>query len=116
MMRFSTPSRPSPKAILLYLATLPLAAAAKCGSVDYSLGAEALSDMHDYVVTMMLYVVYVLYAVGSVVCVVSALQIYVKMSFGEPGVLKSIMTLFGAVFFLIGATIFMPALFGYQIY
>ena len=29
---------------------------AKCGGVDYSWGADALALMHDYVVTMMLYV------------------------------------------------------------
>lgn len=31
---------------------------AKCGGVDYSWGADALALMHDYVVTMMLYVLY----------------------------------------------------------
>ena len=35
-------------------ASLP--ASAKCGGVDYSWGADALALMHDYVVTMMLYV------------------------------------------------------------
>lgn len=37
-------------------ALLPLSASAKCGNVDYSWGADALAGMHDYVVTMMLYV------------------------------------------------------------
>ena len=37
-------------------ALLPLFASAKCGNVDYSWGADALEGMHDYVVTMMLYV------------------------------------------------------------
>lgn len=40
-------------------ASLP--ASAKCGGVDYSWGADALALMHDYVVTMMLYVPKVLY-------------------------------------------------------
>ena len=35
-------------------ASLP--ASAKCGGVDYSWGADALALMHDFVVTMMLYV------------------------------------------------------------
>ena len=35
-----------------------LTASAKCGSVNYSQGADALAMMHDYVVTMMLYVLY----------------------------------------------------------
>lgn len=33
-----------------------LPVSAKCGGVDYSWGAEALALMHDFVVTMMLYV------------------------------------------------------------
>ena len=33
-------------------------AAAKCGGVDYTWGASALAQAHDYVVTMMLYVLY----------------------------------------------------------
>lgn len=35
-------------------AVLPVSA--KCGGVDYSWGADALALMHDFVVTMMLYV------------------------------------------------------------
>lgn len=35
---------------------LPYSAFAKSGSVNYSWGADALASMHDYVVTMMLYV------------------------------------------------------------
>ena len=37
-------------------AVTSLAAAAKCGGVDYTMGAEALARMHDFVVTMMMYV------------------------------------------------------------
>ena len=40
------------------LLSLPTLASAKCGGVDYSWGADALSNAHDYNVTMMLYVVY----------------------------------------------------------
>ena len=36
----------------------PCTAAAKCGGVDYTMGAEALARMHDFVVTMMMYVVF----------------------------------------------------------
>lgn len=35
-------------------------AAAKCGGVDYSWGADALARQHDFVVTMMLYVLYLI--------------------------------------------------------
>jgi len=94
---------------------LPLSALAKSGGVNYSWGANALATMHDYVVTMMLYVLYICYAVAAVFVVVSAFQIYVKMNAGEDGILKSIMTLVGACLFIIGASIVFPAFFGYRI-
>ena len=47
--------------ILCLLCLVPCAAFAKSGSVNYSWGADALATMHDYVVTMMLYVPKVLY-------------------------------------------------------
>ena len=71
--------------------------------------------LHDYAVTMMLYIVYLCYAVAGIVVIVSALQIYIKMNTGEEGVKKNIMMLVGACLFLIGATIVFPAFFGYQI-
>ena len=40
------------------LLSLPMSSSAKCGGVDYSWGADALSNAHDYTVTMMLYVVF----------------------------------------------------------
>lgn len=46
---------------LLFGVCAALPASAKCGGVDYSWGADALALMHDYVVTMMLYVPRVLY-------------------------------------------------------
>ena len=94
---------------------VPCSAMAKSGSVNYSWGADALATMHDYVVTMMLYVLYVCYAVASVFAVVSALQIYIKMNTGEEGITKSIVTLFGACLFIIGASIVFPAFFGYRV-
>lgn len=35
---------------------IPIVAFAKGGSVDYSWGADALATMHDYVITLALYV------------------------------------------------------------
>lgn len=49
----------------LYAALTPALASAKCGNVDYSWGADALASAHDYAVTMMLYIVYLCYAVGG---------------------------------------------------
>ena len=94
---------------------LSLTVSAKCGGVDYTWGADALAKMHDYVVTMMLYVLYIAYAVAGIVVVAASLQIYIKMNSGEEGVTKSIMTLVGACLFIIGASIVFPAFFGYNI-
>ena len=94
---------------------LPAVASAKCGSVDYSWGADALASMHDYVVTMMLYILWLAYAFAAIMAIISALQIYIKMNTGEEGVTKSIMTLVGACLFIIGASIVFPAFFGYNI-
>lgn len=44
----------------------PMLASAKCGGVDYSWGADALSNAHDFTVTMMLYVVYLVYAIAAI--------------------------------------------------
>ena len=97
------------------LLSLPMTASAKCGGVDYSWGANALSNAHDYTVTMMLYVVYLSYAVAALVAIIGALQIYIKMQTGEGDVTKSIMMLVGACLFMIGAYILFPAFFGYSI-
>ena len=67
------------------------------------------------VVTMMMYVLYICYAVASVLAVISALQIYIKWNTGEDGIVKSILMLFGACMFIIGASIVFPAFFGYRI-
>ena len=76
----------------------PYTTFAKSGSVNYSWGADALATMHDFVVTMMLYVQYICCSIDGV---------YV--------ITKSIMTLVGACLFLIGAFYVFPAFFGYRI-
>ena len=83
--------------------------------MDYSWGADALASMHDFVVTMMLYVLYICYSIASVLVIVSAFQIYIKMNTGEEGIAKSIVSLLGACLFIIGASIVFPAFFGYRI-
>ena len=94
----------------------PQSAFAKCGGVDYSWGADALSNAHDFTVTMMLYVLWLCYAIAAIMVIISALQIYIKMNTGEDGITKSIMMLIGACIFMIGASIVFPAFFGYQIW
>ena len=95
--------------------SLSMSASAKCGGVDYSWGADALANAHDYTVTMMLYVVYLSYAVAGLVAIIGALQIYLKMQTGEGDITKPIMMLVGACLFMIGAYILFPAFFGYSI-
>ena len=59
---------------------LAQSALAKSGGVDYSWGADALALMHDYVVTMMLYVLYLGYAIAAIVAVIASLQIYIELA------------------------------------
>lgn len=88
---------------------------AKYGGVDYSWGADALALMHDYVVTMMLYVLYLTYAIAALVTIYASLQIFIKMNAGEEGIVKEILMVVGACMFMIGASIVFPAFFGYQV-
>jgi len=90
-------------------------ASAKSGAVNYSWGADALANAHDFTVTMMLYVLYLCFAIAAIMVVISSLQIYFKMQNGEGEITKSLMTLIGAIFFMIGASVVFPAFFGYRI-
>ena len=94
---------------------LSMTLSAKCGGVDYSWGADALAMMHDYVITMMLYVLYIAYAIAGIVVIVASLQIYIKMNTGEERIVKQIMMVVGACIFLISAAIVLSAMFGYRI-
>lgn len=99
----------------LLMLTIPCFVFAKSGAVNYSWGADALATMHDFVVTMMLYVQYICFTVASVVAVISALQIYIKWNTGDDSIVKYIVMLVGACLFFIGATLVFPAFFGYRI-
>ena len=68
------------KAITPIFKLLPCAGFAKSGSVNYSWGADALASMHDFVVTMMMYVQYIIYAVAGGFAVIAAFEIYIKMN------------------------------------
>ncbi|WP_298114064.1 DUF4134 domain-containing protein [uncultured Bacteroides sp.] len=99
----------------LSMLAVPCCVFAKSGAVNYSWGADALATMHDFVVTMMLYVQYICFAVASVVAIISALQIYIKWNTGDDSIVKYIVMLVGACLFFIGATLVFPAFFGYLI-
>jgi type IV secretory pathway VirB2 component (pilin) len=64
---------------------------------------------------MLLYTVYLCYAIAGIVAVIASLQIYIKMNVGEEGIKKEIIMVVGAILFIIAASIVMPAMFGYQI-
>lgn len=84
------------------------------GGTNYSLTAQALADMTDEIVLTMGYVVGLLYAVASLLAIYNATVIYIKLNAGEEGFTKSVMMLVGAILFLIGATLVLPAFFGYN--
>ena len=112
-------STPSGKTYRLILPALQMAigiqsAYARCGSVDYTWGADGLAEATTFVGTVIIYVVEILYAVAGIMVVISALQIYIKMNYHEHDITKSVMILFGGILFMIGASVVMPALFGYQ--
>ncbi len=83
------------------------------GGVNYSLTAQALADLTEEVMLTAGYVVGLLYAIASLLAIYNATIIYIKMQGGEEGFTKSVLMLLGAILFLIGATIVMPAFFGY---
>jgi type IV secretory pathway VirB2 component (pilin) len=101
--------------LLIFASGMVQSAFARCGGVDYSWGAGSLATMHDFVVTMMLYVLYIIYAIASIVAIIASVQIYIKMTNGEEGVVKSIQLVVGACLFLVGASIVFPAFFGYRV-
>jgi hypothetical protein len=103
------------KGFISVLGLTALSASAKCGNVDYSWGADALAKMHDYVVTLMLGVNYLVYAIGAIVAIYAAFVIFYKMNVGEDGIIKEILMLLGAILFLVGASIVFPAFFGYNL-
>lgn len=84
------------------------------GGVNYSLTAQALADMTDEVVLTTGYVVSIVYVIASLLAIYNATVIYIKMQNGEQGIMKSIFMLLGAILFLIGATLVLPAFFGYN--
>lgn len=103
------------KILCALCSAIPCSAFAKSGSVNYSWGADALATMHDFVVTMMMYVQELCFAIAAILTIVSGFQIYTKMHAGEDGVLKSMIMLLGACLFFIGASLVLPAFFGYRI-
>ena len=84
-----------------------LTASASCGTTDYSGSSGKLYAMCSLTVQL-------LYAIAAVLSIYSATSIYIKLQAGEEGFTKSVMVLVGSCLFMIGATIVMPAFFGFN--
>lgn len=102
------------KYLVLPLLCVAQPASAKVGAVNYSATAPTLENAVNFVVTMMGYVVNIVYAVAAIVAIISALQIYIKMQHQEQQITQQIVALIGSILFIIGASILMPAFFGWQ--
>ena len=96
----------------VFFLTCSLSVSARHGAVHYDWGAQALETMGEYIFIMMEYVLGLLYSVASLIALYSATGMYVKMQTGETGITKNILVLVGAVLFLIGASLVLPAFFG----
>jgi len=102
--------------LLSILFLLPLTVHARCGGVDYTMGADGLADAVYWLILITMNVMDVLYAGAAVLVVVSALQIYIRMNTGEGEITKSIMMLIGGALFMILAPIVMEGIFGFESY
>ena len=102
--------------LMLFLLSTLYAAAEETGGgvVNYNLHYAALGKMCEFLLAMMIYVGYLLYAIAAIFSVYSACVIYIKMNTGEDGIIKNIMMLVGAALFLIGSFIVFPGFFGYR--
>lgn len=101
--------------LFLFLAImLPQTISAKCGAVDYSMGAQQLHNAAVFVGTMTKYAVELLKAVAAILSIIAALQIAIKMNYHEGDITKSVVMLVGSLLFLMFAATVMPAFFGYQ--
>lgn len=100
--------------MVLLLVAVSLSASADCGSTDYSGSMGRLYDMVVYVLNMCVFTMRLMYAVASVLAIYSATSIYIKLQAGEEGFTKSVLVLVGSCLFLVGATIVMPAFFGFS--
>ena len=89
---------------------------ARCGSVDYTMGADGLANAVYWLILITMNTMDVLYAGAAIVVVISALQIYIRMNTGEGEVTKSIMMLIGGCLFMILAPIVMEGIFGFEPY
>lgn len=101
-------------ALLAVLLLTAEATSADCGTTDYSGSSGRLYNMVLYVTAMCTYTVQLMYAIAAVMSIYSATSIYIKLQSGEEGFTKSVIVLVGSCLFMIGATIVLPAFFGFN--
>lgn len=100
--------------LLLFSCGVYADTAATCGATDYSGSSGRLYDMVIFVLAVASSLLQLMYAIATLLALYNATGIYIKMQAGEEGFAKSVIMLVGSVMFLIGATIVMPAFFGFQ--
>ena len=96
---------------LLFVLMSTAAFADSVGAVNYTYGYNGLKDMCTFVLEMMTVVMFLLYAIASLITVYSSCAIYIKMNTGGDGITKDIVMLVGACLFLIGSMTVLPAFF-----
>ena len=84
------------------------------GGTYYDLGAGALWYMTTTIVQILGYYVTTMYILSSLFAIYNTVVIITKMQLGEQGFSKSVLMLVGSILFVLGATILLPALFGYS--
>lgn len=98
--------------LLILVMLLPFAGTfAANGSVNYGEGVDALADILTWLELWTTWTQWTLDVVAAIVGIIASLQMYYKVSIGEPGMEKDLTMIIGAVIFIITFHVFMPALF-----
>lgn len=82
------------------------------GTTNYTLGSGALVTMVEEICLATGYVFELLCVVAALLSLYNATVIVIKLNNGEPGIIKSLVTLFGAIVFLLASSLLLPSFFG----
>lgn len=91
---------------------LPAFVFAEGGTTDYSMGSRALVDMNVQVVAFATIVLRLVYIIASILAIISATNIYIKLQSGNQDFIRSVFILFGSCIYIVIATIVLPKFFG----
>ena len=98
--------------MLFLLIVLSVAAFAGAGAPNYSMGANSLTKLLEFIGAMGKASIGIIYAGAAIMALYSATTIYIKLQTGDEGFLKSVTMLLGAILFLFSAIRVLPAFFG----